>query len=72
MLRVDDRLVVDGEGAVTDRGPEVLFEAHAFDGGGVHGRFEHAIAALSLSFRLVHGGVGVGEEPVGLGVGVGR
>ena len=49
---------------------KLLFEVHAFDRGGVHGGFEDAVAALSLSLRSVHGGVGVGEESIGFGVGL--
>ena len=69
---VDDRLVVDGQAVITDGAPQVLIEAHAFHGGGVHVGLEHPVAALPGPLGLVHGGIGVGQQPVRRGVVVRR
>ncbi len=57
-----------GKCVVGEGSPQCLFEVHSVDGRGVHRGFEHAVAALSLSFRLIHRGVRMAEEPICLDV----
>jgi hypothetical protein len=66
-VSVDDGLVVHGQDTVSDGGTEVLFQAHPFHSSGMHGGFEDAVAALSLSFRPVHRRISVSHKSVSFG-----
>jgi hypothetical protein len=51
---VDDGLVLERELVLPDRALEIGLELQSGDGGGVHGRLEHLIAAIAPLLRHVH------------------
>ena len=61
----DHRLIDQGELAPLHRPLEVGLQLQALQDGGVHGPFEHLIAALAAGLRGVHRHVGVPEQLLG-------
>ena len=64
--QVDDRLVVQLELLVGERGLQLGLERRPLDRSDAHLGTEHAVAALAPSLDRIHDGVGVGDEILGL------
>lgn len=62
-------LVVKSQFTPAHGGAEVRFHLHAFKGALAHDAVKDDILLLALGFGVVHGGVGVAKNVVGIGIG---
>ena len=71
VAQADERLVVQLELVALERPLQIGAQLQARHDLLVHGRLEHAVAALALALGDVHGRVGVADQLVGVGGGSG-